>query len=662
MEEKRTSALLSEDKMDKPIDYPSYSDEEIEYLSNLRQKMVNARDTREAAHIEFDGMSYSQYWNKCESLANTEIKPKKDKTDIRFMSGTLRTKLFAFLSNIVGLNLEPDITAYNKDNIPLNNLGNAMEIVNWKSCELDNDEEKKLLRQYTLLTHGTCFVEELWEDKYCYQKKELPNYKGEYKDVKISSKLVKKDSRPTRNIVPGISVFLGDITKYFIEDQPFIFTVQTMRYDQAEKIYGKFENWKYVPKKITRFKADLTTNLPYYWTLLEEQDDYVEIIKYSDKPNQEYQIIINGIIMLPIGMPFPWGYNEYNIVQQNLKPIRANFAYGKSPIYENRNIADLLDEMTRMALLKTEKSFMPPYLNLSSRVINNSVLMPGKISMGIPPGVLQPVNPKESEGVTNSEYNMIESLMRNIDANTVSQTFTGQQEMGSNVTATQIVELQRQSRVMLGLVVTCASLLEKKCTSLRILNLLKHWFDPIDTTMDEARGVVTNQYRVISQQTNIGNEGRGLKVVSVTEEKYDSAAVKREEEALKQAIGMPVRIKLIRAEEIRQAKYIWVITVNPREKKSSELSKLMFNQMLTEGVNLGLPFNMQYVQERFAEVWEEDPSKLFSAEQPDLTQQTAGVPGVSNESGMPNPKAQANMKPTVKPVELKPGQTGSSNY
>lgn len=61
MEEKRTSALLSDDKMDKPIDYPSYSDKEIEYLSNLRQKMVNARDTRETAHIEFDGMTYSQY-------------------------------------------------------------------------------------------------------------------------------------------------------------------------------------------------------------------------------------------------------------------------------------------------------------------------------------------------------------------------------------------------------------------------------------------------------------------------------------------------------------------------------------------------------------------------------------------------------------------------
>lgn len=116
---------------------------------------------------------------------------------------------------------------------------------------------------------------------------------------------------------------------------------------------------------------------------------------------------------------------------------------------------------------------MPPYINLSTRVISNSVLMPGKISMGIPPGALQPISEHEASGVTNSEYTMIQDLVKNLDQNTVSQTFSGQPE-GGTVTATQIVELQRQSRIMMGIIILSASLLEKKCTSLRLLNVLKN--------------------------------------------------------------------------------------------------------------------------------------------------------------------------------------------
>jgi hypothetical protein len=414
-----------------------------------------------------------------------------------------------------------------------------------------------LLRQYELIKHGTVFVEEVWEEKYCLSKQEIKNFDGKFRNVEIKTKRTKEYSRPVRNIIPGINVYLGDLTKYDISDQPFIFTVQRMRYEEAEQIYRNFEMWKYVPKKIKHFENVITDDCPKYWTVEEYDENYVEIIHDQDKPNYTYQVWINGIPMFPIGYPFPWGYKEYNIAQQNLKPIRADFAYGKSPLFENRNISSLIDEMMKMALLKTEKSFMPPYINVSTKVISNSVLMPGKISMGVPPGALQPISDKEAQGVTNSEFAMIQDLVKNLDQNTVSQTFSGQPE-GGNVTATQIVELQRQSRIMMGIIITTASLLEKKCTSLRLLNILKNWFNPLDTKLDEVKGVIKNKYRVVSRQMMIEGEGLGNQIIYPVE---DSESVTKEmlrakEDKIKEETGVPTRIVLLNPKEINLAKLI----------------------------------------------------------------------------------------------------------
>ena len=603
---------------------PNYSEKEATYLSNLQKRLEHAKLMREQPHPEFDDMTYLQYWQKNEDLANTKIKPKVNKSDIQFQFGTLRTKLFAFLSSLLGLNLSGDITAYNESDVEVNRLGDAMEDIIDKTDELDEDEEKKMLRQYELLKQGDVFCEDIWDEKWMIEKDPMKNYNGEFRNVKIKSREVKGMGRPTRNIISGLSVYLGDLTKYLISDQPYIFTAETKRYDETEKIYGKCENWKYVSKKMRPWSGDsdkaMTMNA---WRLLDTtQENTCEIIKYQDKPNFEYQTVINGVPMWPIGFPFPWGYNEYTITQQHFKPIRHDFAYGKSFTFENKNPIQVLDEMMRTILLKTMKSLLPPYINTSGRVITSKVLYPGEISMGIQPNTLIPISPQEVQGVTNAEFQIVQELIKTIDMQTASQTFTGGREEGQ-VTATQIVELQRQARIMLGIVILSASLLEKKLITLRLMNILKYWFDPIDNTVDKARNVLRNKYRIISRQRNIEGEGMGLRFVVPTEELPTSEQIMANENQMKTEMGVPVRIIALNPQEISQTKLTWVINVNPREKRSSEMSKLMFKAEIQDAIALGLQLNPAYISERFAETWGEDPSKLFAPQAP--TQPTGGI-------------------------------------
>src|SRR3990167_4487225 len=238
----KTSPLLEEEI--KLIEPPKYSDEEETYVRGLRKRLETARNSRDQTHLEFDGMDYSTYYDLCERLANTYIEPKKNKEDSNFQSGTIRTKLFALLASIVNLDLSGDISALDKNGLKVQALGDAMEDVILKTNELDADDEKKMIRQYELLKHGTVFVEEIWDERKKKDKKLKGKFNGQIKGVSWDTKLKTAFARPTRNYIPGLNVYLGDITKYGMVEQPFVFTIDVKPYEEAKTIFGEWERWE----------------------------------------------------------------------------------------------------------------------------------------------------------------------------------------------------------------------------------------------------------------------------------------------------------------------------------------------------------------------------------------------------------------------------------
>jgi hypothetical protein len=607
-------SVLAEEKPAETVNTPNYTADEQTYLGGLQRRLELAKTSRDQVHGEFDNVDYLNYWWANERGANTVIQYKKNKDDTVFQSGTLRTKMLAFLSTFLGLNLSPDITAFDANNFPVGALGEGIEDVMDKCEEMENDEEKKMLRWYELLKQGTVYVEDVWNEKYVMEKTASKGFEGK-KDVKWSTKRVKGDSRPIRTIIPGTAVYLGDMSKYMIEDQPFIYTIQVIRYDEAKQIYGNWEMWDFVSKSKNAFSGNVGNEMvANCWRLLDSDSEKVEVIKYQDKINNEFQIILNGVPMLPMGYPLteisPDG--EYTLVQQNLEPIRDTFAIGKSFIFKNKNLVAVLDKMMQLGVLKTYKSYMPPYLNTSDRVLSRDVLSAGKITRGIQPGQLQPVSEQETKGVTQGEFNMIQEMTSLIDRNTVSQTTTGAMEQGERVTATQIMQLQRQAKVMMGLMTLSVSLLEKKLAYKRLALILKYWFEPTDQKVDEARGELKNRYRTVASERTISNEGQGVRMVIPTEKIPKPGEIRMLEEEATKRMGVPIRMIMLNPKELKKARLVWVININPKEKKSSEFNKIMFQEMVMGAVNLGFPINPDWGMERYAQIWEEDPGKMFN--------------------------------------------------
>ena len=648
LEPEKASVLKKEDFPHTEV--PDYTKKEKEYLSAFQLQLKTAQENRDQCHEEFDNLDFISYFGANERGANTTIEATNNKGDTQFQSGTLRTKLMALLSSWTALNMKSDISAFTEHEVLLNNLGNSMEDIIEKTQEVENDREKQLLRQYELLKQGFVFVEDMWESKWEQVKKLVKGIFGKKKGVEWTTKLRKAMGMPKRTIISALSVYLGDMRQYFIEQQPYIFTVEIMTYDQAKDIYGDWEMWGYVSKNKGSIASGTIVNNT--WRLLNESGtNEVEVIKYQNKPANEFQIVLNGVPMLPMGFPLTEvsRTGEYTITQQNLEPIRHDFAYGKSFIFKNKNLVAVLDMMMKLAVLKTKKSFLPPYLNKTQRLISRDVLMPGKISRGINPGDLQPVSDKEAQGVTSSEFSMITEMRQAIDRNTVSQTFTGMSEEGSKVTATQIREQQRQAAMMMGLMELAATLLEKKLTIKRLGILLDKWFDPIDKTVDEVRNTLRDRYRFVSQFKNIEGKGKGVRITTAREGGATSDQAARAAKALGKDMKMPVELNIIDPAILRSMRLIWQVNVSPKEKKSSELSKVMFNEMVmtaAELAQMGMisPLNRDYMDRRFAEIWEEDPSKMFQQAQAPMPQP---LPAGQEGGGQPqsNVKAQVNLSP-----------------
>lgn len=645
--------LVKDDKKEDFQPEKLYSETDKEYCGYMQKRLSRAKDQRNQIYPEFDGKTYTQDFDENIKIANTKLAPKKNEDDVIVSAGTVESKLDSLLSHVNNLDLGPEVISYDRENNRIQELGLALTDTIFYTeqrdgGELAGDKEKKLLRQRELMAQNAVFVQEEWLRTFERKKKLTEKYSGQFKDWKNwNENLELVFEGPSRTLLHGPNVYLGDITEYFMEKQPYFFVVIHQHYDIAKTKYGKFENWKFVKKGrvIDAVTEEQKTIYDNKWRLTEVADEQVEIILYQDKPNDEFQIIINGVMMLPIGFPLsgvsPAG--EYNVVKQVYRPISHKFAYGKPFVRLGsvREISKLIDEMLKLFVLKTRKSFTPAYVNTSGKVISRRVLSPGRITMGISPDALQKIG-EEGQGVTANEYNVLKELQDRIDKATVSNQFQGQQGK-AGTTATEVVELQRQAKLTLGLTIAACEFLELKLSYLRLWNIIENFYEPLDTkvvTVNDVRQYVTT-FRNVTREVSIEGEGLGERQVIPTDQEVPSSEVIRQMELdQEKQTGVPNRKIYLNPKGMKVAKVRWYIVITPKEKETSAFHKLIFRDMLTDiasMITLGSVPNVQGLEEQFSRTWSVATNKLFQKGGPAM----AGVsPAVAASGGRGLPGGQ----------------------
>lgn len=602
----------------------------FQYRTYLNNRLTRAQADRDTTHAEFSGKTYLSQFEQNEKDANTYLEPIKNSAESQLSTGTIEAKLVSLMSHVNNLNLLPEVLAYDRDNKSLNELGNAFTDIITVTSEHDGgddggDKEKKMLRQLELLKQGTVFVQEGWLTRY-ETKKVLNNkkYKGEFSDFAgYTEKLTKVYEGCARDVLYGPNVYLGDITKFSMNDQPFVFTVEQIHYDIAKTMFGHFEMFKYVTPGVQDATSNSTISVggrtvyDAKWRLTNVREDQVEVIRYQDPTRDEYMIEINGILVLPIGYPLsavtPGG--RFNIAKQTLYVINAQFAYGKGFVASGaiHELAKALDRMIRLFELKTRKSINPSYINTTNKAIPASVLNPGNIVMGIAPNALQAIG-NEGQGVTSNEFQIFKELQEEINNSTVSSVFQGQQAK-SGTTATEIIEVQRQARITLGLIVSAATLLEVKLGYLRLWNIISNWMEPVGSYADGSK-----RHRNITRKMMIDGVGEGERRVIPIDGKLPSVeAIRMLSLEDEQNAGYPVRRIYLSPKALREAEINWYVRVQPKEEETSSYFKLLFREMVGDALTLmqlGATPNVDGLVDEFSTIYNKDRSKIFSSQNP----------------------------------------------
>lgn len=652
---------------------------QMQYQSFLEQRLSRAQQLRDRRWPEFSNKTYLEQFEQNEKVANTYLEPTKNEEDVQIASGTVENKLTVVLANIDALNLMCEVLAYDKNDVPLSMLAQAITDIFDRTGEHDGgvaggDTEKRSLRQRELVKQGTVFVQERWAKKFYTRKKLAKKYNGEFDGVEWSNTWEKVFEGPERVLLYSPNVYLGDITQFSMDDQPYIFTIEQMHFDMAKSTYGKFANWKYVKPGMPPSPVTLAQNAVGGRTIYDGKfrlttlkDDQVEIIKYQDQTRDEFMIMVNGVMLLPPGFPLsaviPGG--KYNVAKQILYPINPQFAYGKGfvasgDIYE---LSRMIDEFLRLFVMKTRKSITPAYINTSGRIISRRVLAPGNISQGITPGTLVPVATNETQGVTSAEFQVYEELIARIDSSTVSPIFQGQ--IGAHMTATEVLQLQQSAKLSLGIIVGACTQLEIKLGYLRLPNILANWFVPIGEV--KVGETFQKQYRNTSRNgaiANVGNGTRRVIPVSGQGQLPPPAIVRALELQDEDKSGMPSQRIYLSVSDLKTEELTWKVVANPKPVESTAADQVAFGSMLTSVVslmNVGAKPNVQGLETQFAKVYGIDRSMAF-ANATDMVQGPGGAAvAAAGGTGAPAMAPQKGNQPIGKGPQAAGGSIASPN-
>jgi hypothetical protein len=148
-----------------------YTDQENKYIGTLLGLMIKAKMERDTPRIEFNGMTYLEWFRNNEAIANTTIIRDQVNKELPIYSGTIEQKLLAVLAEVNRLNLTGETRVFDKESNELQELGMAITDIVHKTEEIEGDTEKKLIRQLELLKQGTVFIQDNWVKRWKTEKK-----------------------------------------------------------------------------------------------------------------------------------------------------------------------------------------------------------------------------------------------------------------------------------------------------------------------------------------------------------------------------------------------------------------------------------------------------------------------------------------------------------
>lgn len=649
--------------------WKSLSQEEKDYYLKLVDTLQKMRELRELPYKEFNNLSYTERYelNRETALAFNDLREfsgaNAEDTMVKVVSmttGIPRNKVTAELSHLLQFNFEADIKGYDKNNQIIEHLGENMEHLILKSREIEGWDEKKIDIYRELLEQGNVFIMETYSK---VAKTIHDNGSWEVgmkiKDyVKDANAITKFETKAESELVLGRNVYLSSLTQRNIQKQDMVAVFKAMSYAMAEKRFGNWDRWEYVEatksiphsddiSKIVQQDTGAGNKAPYtfgsdsYWSIRKPTDE-IGILYVFDNASKTYQIIINGIIMLPIG------YSLYEVSPSGLLPlakgdaeISTGFAYSKGVIDNTFADSKMADAVYQSMIQKMLQSAKPTMANRSGKILPKGLLYSSRLVSGLRAGQFEPLLPAESRTITNSDATFLQIVKAVMADKTVDDTFAGQTV--DTKTATEYLQRQKNTIMKLYSLVLGLQNLEEQLARLRIYSILSKWteaeedmvFDDIKEVIDGVWKTVgksetptkVKNYREVLVENKIKRDGgkKGFVYIKFHGDEDELPEADEDgncwdildlESMMSKKMGKQVRVEYLNADRLAQLfDFLWKIDIIAKKDDDSRMEVMSFIDTLTRVTNLfpDAP-NREHVLREIGTKLDQDPEKLFNLE------------------------------------------------
>lgn len=629
----KPSPAVARDKelADAPTGLPDLPGDVLEARDKHLSMARKASAQREKRSEFFDMMTYTRDYERNRQYANTLLRLKKNDSEVRVNAGTLEKKIDVLVNEILSLNLEAEFRAFDKNNRRHVELGNDLtDIVRITNIqERDQDLMAAAIRE--LIVQRAVYVQEAFADY-------------ELNGVRVK--------RPEKVVYSGLKVFVGDINlpMHLWQKQPAVFRYNRMTYELAEATYKKMfpEMWPYVKPGMG---GNGFANGAFDWRMYSIDRNEVEVLEVLSTVNNEYQIYVQSVPMLPSGSKFSeeiWKYPSYDMAVSAVKDMSLDWFYGRGVAASGKVLAALSDETIRSMVRKSWQALEPPYGvskpfdpadPSSGKIFSKDVFDPGRFTQGIAKDDISKLI--DHTGVTPSDMDMLEKINQLLQEQVgVADQLQGL-DTGNAKTATESAQLRQQALKQIGPVVAAAVRLYRECAYMRLYNILTNYTDVIGKIINPDSQLAEDMYRhFVADDVTLENGRRGRKEIYLT----DRAITPNEENSIyeyenaQEKKGDIVRVHTLDIKRIQQVDMDFYCVVAPKEQEGSMMDKAYLSDAINQAATIseltGRRLNADKVIESYENVWRK--KDLFEKAE-EAMQQMGSVPGVGMGSAGPVP-------------------------
>lgn len=607
-------------------------------------RLESARLQRDMPTKYFDDMDFVTDFHTNENLKNTYLQKKMNDSEIRVNMGTAEKKIEAIYNELLALNMQHEIRAYDTDDYELVELGRDFTDIVTRTNKIEEDDDFWQEAVFELLTQRAVFIEELFLD--------IP--------TRNNTRRIRK---AIKRIVSGLKVYLGDINLplYRINEQPYIVKYDLVHWRTAFQMYGHLPNFQCV---MSQFQPNSQYKNAFAYRFGEVKNNQCEIITYTSLPDNEQNVYVNGVPMYDYGSPqtqIPWDFEGYNLQGFCLKTENTDFAYGRPMTASAKSLASLQNEMIRSLLRKFFQSMEPPLAVRGDKTFSKDIWEPGATAHGVKKDDFERLI--DHEGPTSSEFAMYDLVERKVEefigASNISQGLAPQ----DRATATEVQNMQTQAAKMLGLAVAAIIRMKREMTKLRIYTIFDHH---LSSSKSHFSPITQKEERFFAgfsaANVMLDNERRGTKRIEFIDRDLsrDEKMAIKDYEDQQAKIGKQIRLKTVNTPKLKNLFLHWYVIVTPKQREGTMMDRLTFKDKFINAQAIsevtGSPLNKDKVVEDFENKW--DATDWFQKQAPVQLEQ----PLQPGEEPLPQNdfKDMRNRLESLKNSQFSNGQIGGS--